>query len=56
MKIVDLCEFYSTRGGGVRSYLTRMGDSAERHGHELVVIAPGPTDEERAQAGGKVIT
>jgi alpha-1,6-mannosyltransferase len=56
MKIVDLCEFYSTRGGGVRSYLTRMGDSAERHGHELVVIAPGPRDEVRAQAGGKVIT
>ncbi len=56
MKIVDLCEFYSTRGGGVRSYLTRMGESAERHGHELVVIAPGPKDEVRAQAGGRVIT
>ncbi|HEX5657481.1 MAG TPA: glycosyltransferase [Polyangiales bacterium] len=56
MKIVDLCEFYSTRGGGVRSYLTRMGDSAARHGHELVVIAPGPRDEVRTQAGGKVIT
>lgn len=56
MKIVDLCEFYSTRGGGVRSYLTRMGDSAALHGHELVVIAPGPRDEVRAQAGGKVIT
>jgi alpha-1,6-mannosyltransferase len=56
MKIVDLCEFYSTRGGGVRSYLTRMGDSAQRLGHELVVIAPGPRDEERTQPGGKVIT
>jgi alpha-1,6-mannosyltransferase len=56
MKIVDLCEFYSTRGGGVRSYLTRMGDSAARHGHELVVIAPGPRDEVREQAGGRVIT
>ncbi|MET0286142.1 MAG: glycosyltransferase [Polyangiales bacterium] len=56
MKIVDLCEFYSTRGGGVRSYLTRMGESVERHGHELVVIAPGPRDETRTQPGGKVIT
>ncbi|HEY6877149.1 MAG TPA: glycosyltransferase [Polyangiales bacterium] len=56
MKIVDLCEFYSTRGGGVRSYLTRMGESAARHGHELVVIAPGPREEERTQPGGKVIT
>ncbi len=47
MRIVDLAEFYSERGGGVRSYLDKLLVAAERHGHELLVIAPGPRDEER---------
>jgi alpha-1,6-mannosyltransferase len=55
MKILDLCEFYSTRGGGVRSYLTRMSAAASKHGHELVVVAPGPRDEEIQHAGGRVV-
>ena len=46
MRIVDLAEFYSERGGGVRSYLDKLLAAAERHGHELRVIAPGPRDEE----------
>jgi alpha-1,6-mannosyltransferase len=46
MKILDLCEFYSTRGGGVRSYLTRMASAASKAGHELVVVAPGADDQE----------
>jgi len=55
MKILDLCEFYSTRGGGVRSYLTRMAGAASKHGHELVVVAPGARDEEVRSAGGRVV-
>ncbi|MDB4974616.1 MAG: glycosyltransferase, partial [Myxococcaceae bacterium] len=55
MKILDLCEFYSTRGGGVRSYLTRMGVAAAQQGHELVVVAPGERDEELEQSGGRVV-
>lgn len=56
MKILDLCEFYSTRGGGVRSYLTRMARAASEAGHELVVVAPGPVDaEEEGEHGGRLI-
>ena len=55
MKIVDLCEFYSERGGGVRSYLNRQGKAARARGHELVVVAPGPADAVSDDEGGKVI-
>ncbi|MET0340878.1 MAG: glycosyltransferase [Polyangiales bacterium] len=55
MKIVDLCEFYSTRGGGVRSYLTRMAGASQARGHELVVIAPGARDEEREENGARIV-
>ena len=55
MKIVDLCEFYSERGGGVRSYLSRQGRAARARGHELVVVAPGPADAVSEDDAGKVI-
>ena len=55
MKIVDLCEFYSERGGGVRSYLSRQGKAARARGHELVVVAPGPADAVSDDESGKVI-
>lgn len=55
MKIVDLCEFYSSRGGGVRSYLTRMAEATAARGHELVVIAPGARDEERREGGARIV-
>jgi alpha-1,6-mannosyltransferase len=55
MKIVDLCEFFSSRGGGVRSYLTRMARAASARGHELVVVAPGARDEETRIEGGRVV-
>jgi alpha-1,6-mannosyltransferase len=56
MKILDLAEFYSERGGGVRSYLDKLVRAAERHGHEVTVVAPGPRDEEISSGpAGKVI-
>lgn len=55
MKILDLCEFYSERGGGVRSYLTKLFQAAEKRGHEVVVVAPGPKDLEENQPGGKIL-
>ncbi|MHA6720166.1 glycosyltransferase [Sphingomonas sp. RS6] len=40
MRIVDVNEFYSPTGGGVRTYLDRkMGIMADL-GHELIVVAP----------------
>lgn len=54
MKILDLCEFYSERGGGVRSYLTKLGTYSEQYGHELVIIAPGPRDETVKEGGATI--
>ncbi|HEY6460335.1 MAG TPA: glycosyltransferase, partial [Polyangiaceae bacterium] len=48
MKILDVSEFYSERGGGVRSHLTTRGHFLGRLGHEHVVIAAGPRDEQSA--------
>ena len=54
MKILDLCEFYSERGGGVRSYLTKLGAHASEAGHELVIVAPGPRDETVTDGGALI--
>jgi alpha-1,6-mannosyltransferase len=45
VKIVDVTEFYSERGGGIRSHLTIRGHVLCQLGHDHVVIAPGPRDE-----------
>ncbi|MDO7843992.1 glycosyltransferase [Sphingomonas immobilis] len=56
MRIVDVNEFYSPTGGGVRTYIDRkMGTMADL-GHELIVIAPGSENRvEERPGGGKVI-
>jgi alpha-1,6-mannosyltransferase len=45
LKIVDVSEFYSERGGGVRSHLTTRGHFLYALGHDHTVVAPGPRDE-----------
>jgi alpha-1,6-mannosyltransferase len=45
LKIVDITEFYSERGGGIRSHLTDRASYLSRHDHRHLVIAPGPRDE-----------
>lgn len=55
MRVLDLAEFYSERGGGVRSYLDKLFGAAARLGHEVVVVAPGPRDEVREVAGGRIV-
>ncbi|HEX4177428.1 MAG TPA: glycosyltransferase [Rhizomicrobium sp.] len=52
MKIVDVCEFYSPTGGGVRRYINQKLEFAGKFGHELTVIAPGAeTRTEKAHGG-----
>ena len=46
LTIVDVTEFYSERGGGIRSHLTSRGHFLCQSGHDHTVIAPGPRDEE----------
>lgn len=55
MRILDLGEFYSERGGGVRSYLNAMLSASATRGHEVVVVAPGPTDSDEKVEGGRVL-
>lgn len=56
MRVLDLAEFYSERGGGVRSYLDKMLRFGGPLGHEVIVVAPGPRDEEtRVAEGGRIV-
>lgn len=55
MKLLDVAEFFSERGGGVRSYLEELLRQGERRGHQVIVVAPGPRDEERRLPGGSAL-
>lgn len=56
MRIVDVCEFYSPNGGGVRSYVDRKMRLLAEMGHELIVLAPAAQDSiEERETGGKII-
>lgn len=55
MRVVDVAEFYSPTGGGVRTYIDRKFEAAAQLGHELFVIAPGPRDHFEPRAAGGVI-
>ncbi|MEG3181851.1 glycosyltransferase [Sphingomonas sp. LT1P40] len=53
MRIVDVNEYYSPTGGGVRTYLDRKMRIMAELGHELIVIAPWEEDriEDRPDGG-----
>jgi alpha-1,6-mannosyltransferase len=55
MRVVDVNEFYSPTGGGVRTYLDRkMGIMADL-GHELIVVAPAlESGVEERPGGGRI--
>lgn len=55
MRVVDVAEFYSPTGGGVRTYIDRKFEAAAQLGHELFVIAPGARDSFEPRAAGGVI-
>jgi len=55
MRIVDVNEFYSPTGGGVRTYLDRKMAIMAELGHELIVIAPAYEDSVEERPGGGTI-
>jgi alpha-1,6-mannosyltransferase len=55
VKVLNVTEFYSERGGGVRSHLTLKGQVSCQLGHEHVVVAPGPIDEDERLGEQRVI-
>ena len=55
MKIVDVAEYYSENGGGIRTYIQAKMRVGQALGHEVVVVAPGPEDFEEEKYGGRII-
>ena len=55
MKIVDVAEFYSVKGGGVKTYIDQKFVAGRRYGHTIVVVAPGPENRIEQRPGGKII-
>lgn len=43
MRIVDVCAFYAPQGGGVKTYVERKLTAGAALGHEIVILAPGPS-------------
>ena len=55
MKLVDVAEFYTLTGGGVRTYIDQKMAIGASLGHDVVVIAPGSEHKVEQRPGGRVI-
>jgi len=55
MKIVDVAEYYSEGGGGIRTYIQAKMRAGAKRGHEVVVVAPGRENLEEEKYGGRII-
>ena len=54
MRIVDVCEFYSPTGGGVRRYVEQKLEFGPRFGHDIIILAPGPETKTEKMRGGTI--
>ncbi len=52
MRVVDVNEFYSPTGGGVRTYIDHKMTIMAELGHELVIIAPAKENAVEERPGG----
>jgi alpha-1,6-mannosyltransferase len=48
--VVDVCAFYSPRGGGVKTYVERKIKAAERQGVKVTILAPGKPGHETPES------
>ncbi|MDZ7715864.1 MAG: glycosyltransferase [Balneolaceae bacterium] len=55
MKIIDVAEFYTDQGGGVKTYINQKLEAGSKHGHEIVIVAPGKDWGTEERYGGRVI-
>jgi alpha-1,6-mannosyltransferase len=56
MRIVDVCAFYSPRGGGVKTYVERKLQAGAAAGHEVIILAPSDSDAVmEANGGGRIV-
>lgn len=54
MRVVDVCAFYSTAGGGVKTYVERKVRAAAALGVEMTILAPARPGDRFSAAGGVV--
>ncbi len=54
MKIVDVAELYSERGGGIKTYIHEKLARGSKLGHDILILAPGPEDREHERYGGRI--
>jgi len=54
VRIVDVNEFYSPTGGGVRTYVDRKMAILADQGHELIVVAPARETRVEERPGGRI--
>ncbi len=54
MKIVDVAELYSERGGGIKTYIHEKLAQGSKQGHQVLILAPGPEDREFDRNGGRI--
>lgn len=55
MKIVDIAEFYSDQGGGVKTYMRQKLQYAKEFGVAMDIVAPGRQDRTEHMAGGRIV-
>ncbi|NWG92091.1 MAG: glycosyltransferase, partial [Parvularculaceae bacterium] len=55
MRLVDISEFFSDFGGGVRTYAHQKLEACAKAGVEATIIAPGPSDRREKRLGGEII-
>lgn len=57
MHIVDVCAFYSPRGGGVKTYVEQKLAIARKTGHTITILAPGGDHHvENRAANARIVT
>lgn len=54
MRIVDVAEFYTDLGGGVKTYINQKLQAGTNLGHEVIILAPGRERGVEERFGGKV--
>ncbi|MEM1397430.1 MAG: glycosyltransferase [Pseudomonadota bacterium] len=55
MRLVDICEFFSDEGGGVKTYVHHKLEECAKSGVKCTIIAPAAEDRREQRLGGDVI-
>ncbi len=55
MKLIDVAEFYSDQGGGVKTYIEQKLDVCRVLGVDATIVAPGAEDRKEQRSNGTVI-